>query len=209
MLLISRDAGGRARGAAPGGDCGGGIGGVRQIVYTSFIGIDDPPTRPKCGTIISRPNGSSAPRLGWTMLRDAHYADAMVLMAGPGVMQTGVDQQCRRGREAMVWRDDCIDCAVAVLVGEGTQDALTTLPDPLQSFRDVTALMARATGRRLAYEPVDDEAQYAIFDAMGIPRRPSMTSPSTAFRGTAMTWSRSAGRSVKGSWKSVPTTSSG
>ncbi|KAJ8139212.1 hypothetical protein OY671_007578 [Metschnikowia pulcherrima] len=95
-------------------------------------------------------------------------------MAGPGVMQAGTwISNAGEGREAMVWRDDCIDCAVAVSTGEDHEGRTYDITGPeLQSFRDVTASMAQATGQRSAYEPVDDEAQYAIFDAMGIPRRP-------------------------------------
>lgn len=149
--------------------------GVQQIVYTSFIGIDDPANPAEVRhDHIETERLIRASSCGWTMLRDAHYADAMVLMAGPGVMQAGTwISNAGEGREAMVWRDDCIDCAVAVLTGEGHEGRTYDITGPeLQSFRDVTALMAQATGQRLAYEPVDDEAQYAIFDAMGIPRRP-------------------------------------
>ena len=51
----------------------------------------------------------------WTFLRDAHYADAMILNAGPGFIASGVWlSSTKGGREAMVWREDCVDCAVAV-----------------------------------------------------------------------------------------------
>ena len=149
--------------------------GVRHIVYTSFIGIDDPANPAEVRhDHIETERLIRASGCGWTMLRDAHYADAMVLMAGPGVMQAGQwVSNAGDGREAMVWRDDCIDCAVAVLTGEGHEGCTYDITGPeLQTFREVTALMAQATGRPLAYVPVDDEAQYAIFDAMGIPPRP-------------------------------------
>jgi NAD(P)H dehydrogenase (quinone) len=32
--------------------------------------------------------------------------------------------------------------------------------------------MSEITGRHINYSAVDDEGQYAIFDAMGVPRRP-------------------------------------
>jgi NAD(P)H dehydrogenase (quinone) len=149
--------------------------GVRHILYTSFIGIDDPgnPAEVRHDHIeterLIRASG-----LQWTMLRDAHYADAMIVMAGPGVMQTGKwISNAGAGREAMVWRDDCVECAVAVLTGEGHEGKTYNITGPeLQSFAEVTALMAEVTGKPLEYVPVDDEAQYAMFDAMGIPRRP-------------------------------------
>ena len=77
------------------------------------------------------------------------------------------------GREAMVWRDDCIESAVAVLTGEGHQGQIYNITGPeLQTFREVAAIMAEVTGRVVEYVSLDDEGQYAMFDAMGIPRRP-------------------------------------
>ena len=150
-------------------------GGVRHIAYTSFIGIDDPANPAEV-----RHDHSETERLirasgmEWTMLRDAHYADAMILMAGPGAMASRQwVSNAGHGREAMVWRDDCAECAVAVLAGEGHVGRVYNITGPeLQTFAEVTALMAEITGVPLAYVPVDDAAQYALFDAMGIPRRP-------------------------------------
>lgn len=149
--------------------------GVGHIVYTSFIGIDDPanPAEVRHDHIeteaLMKASGAA-----WTMLRDAHYADAMILMAGIGVMQTGKwFSNAGEGREAMVWRDDCIASAVAVLSGEGHEHRTYNITGPqLQTFREVTALMAEITGKPLEYVSLDDDGQYAMFDAMGIPRRP-------------------------------------
>ena len=149
--------------------------GVAHIVYTSFIGIDDSanPAEVRHDHIeteaLMKASGAA-----WTCLRDAHYADAMILMAGPGVMQSGKwFSNAGEGREAMVWRDDCIESAVAVLTGEGHESRTYNITGPeLQTFREVTELMAEMTGTPLEYVPLDDDAQYAMFDAMGIPRRP-------------------------------------
>ena len=149
--------------------------GVRHVAYTSFIGIDDPANPAEVrhdhiGTeALIRQSG-----LAFTFLRDAHYADAMIVMAGPGVMASGQwISNAGSGREAMVWREDCALCAVAVLAGSGHENRTYDITGPeLQDFAEVTALMAELTGVPLAYVPVDDEAQYAMFDAMGIPRRP-------------------------------------
>jgi len=108
------------------------------------------------------------------MLRDAHYADAMIVMAGPQVMQSGQwVSNAGEGLEAMVWRDDCIASAAAVLLGEGHEGQVYNITGPeLQTFREVAALMAEITGRSVEYVSTTDEQQYAMFDAMGIPRRP-------------------------------------
>ncbi|SFF89883.1 NAD(P)H dehydrogenase (quinone) [Novosphingobium sp. CF614] len=149
--------------------------GIRHIAYTSFIGIDDPANPAEVRhDHIETERLIRASGMPWTMLRDAHYADAMILMAGPGVMASGQwVSNAGHGREAMVWREDCVDCALAVLTGEGHEGRTYDITGPdLQTFGEVTAIMADVTGVPLAYLPVDDDAQYAIFDAMGIPRRP-------------------------------------
>lgn len=149
--------------------------GVAHIVYTSFIGIDDPANPAEVRhDHIETERLIKASGCAWTMLRDAHYADAMILMAGPGVIQSGKwFSNAGNGREAMVWRDDCIESAVAVLTGQGHENRTYDITGPeLQTFDEVAALMAGVVGRPVEYVPLDDEGQYAIFDAMGIPRRP-------------------------------------
>ncbi len=149
--------------------------GVRHIVYTSFIGIDDPANPAEVRhDHIETERLIKASGAKWTMLRDAHYADAMIVMAGPGVIASGQwVSNAGYGKEAMVWRDDCAACAVAVLSGAGHEGQTYNITGPeLQDFAECAAMMAEITGRPVAYVPVDDAAMYAMFDAMGIPRRP-------------------------------------
>jgi NAD(P)H dehydrogenase (quinone) len=149
--------------------------GIKHIVYTSFIGIDDPANPAEVRhDHIETERLIKASGAAWTMLRDAHYADAMILMAGPGAVASGEwVSNAGDGREAMVWREDCAACAVAVLSGVGHEGQTYNITGPeLQTFAECAALMAEITGRPVAYVPVDDAAMYEIFDAMGIPRRP-------------------------------------
>ena len=149
--------------------------GVRHIAYTSFIGIDDPANPAEVRHDHAETEALiRASGMAWTMLRDAHYADAMILMAGPQVMQSGQwVSNAGEGLEAMVWRDDCIASAAAVLTGEGHEGKVYNVTGPeLQTFREVAALMAEITGRPVEYVSTTDEQQYAMFDALGIPRRP-------------------------------------
>ena len=149
--------------------------GVRHVIYTSFIGIDDPANPAEVRhDHIETERLIKASGLQWTMLRDAHYADAMIVMAGPGVMAAREwISNAGNGVEAMVWREDCALCAAAVLTGNGHEGKTYDITGPdMQSFADVTAIMAEVTGVPLTYRAIDDAAQYAMFDAMGIPRRP-------------------------------------
>ena len=150
-------------------------GGVGHIAYTSFIGIDDEANPAEVRhDHIETERAMRRSGMAWTMLRDAHYADAMIVMAGPGVMATRKwVSNSGYGKEAMVWREDCALCAVAVLTGSGHENQMYNITGPeLQDFAEVTALMSEITGVPLEYRSVDDAAQYAMFDAMGIPRRP-------------------------------------
>ncbi len=149
--------------------------GVGHITYTSFIGIDDPANPAEVRhDHIETERLIRASGMDWTMLRDAHYADAMIVMAGPGVIASGQwISNAGAGREAMVWRDDCVASAVAVLTGDDHAGKIYNITGPdLQTFAEIAADMSAITGCPIAYVATDDEGQYAMFDAMGIPRRP-------------------------------------
>ncbi len=149
--------------------------GVKHIHYTSFIGIDDEANPAEVRhDHIETERLIRASGMAWTMLRDAHYADAMILMAGPGVMAAGSwPHNWGDGREAMVWRADCVAAAVAVLAGEGHAGQIYNITGPeLQTCAEMAALLSEITGVPVASVPLTDEEQYGVFDAMGIPRRP-------------------------------------
>jgi NAD(P)H dehydrogenase (quinone) len=149
--------------------------GVRHLTYTSFIGIDDPANPAEVRhDHIETERAIKASGLAWTMLRDAHYADAMIVMAGPGTMQSRRwVSNAGAGREAMVWRDDCVASAEAVLTGAGHAGQTYNITGPeLQTFAEVTAILSAVTGVPIDYVSTSDAEQYAMFDAMGIPRRP-------------------------------------
>ncbi len=149
--------------------------GVKHIAYTSFIGIDDDTNPAEVRhDHIETERLIRASGMAWTMLRDAHYADAMIIMAGPGMMASkSWPHNWGDGREAMVWRDDCAACAVAVLTGEGHEGQVYNITGPeLQTCAELAALVSEITGTQIASVPLTDEEQYGMFDAMGIPRRP-------------------------------------
>ena len=147
---------------------------VRHIVYTSFVNVE--PSNPAIVTIDHREteNLIRASGLAFTFLRDAHYADAMILNAGPGFIASGVWlTSTQGGREAMVWREDCVDCAVAVLTQDGHENKTYPVTGPnRESFAEVAAMLAEVTGRPIRLVETDDAGMYAHFDALGIPREP-------------------------------------
>ena len=75
------------------------------------------------------------------------------------------------GKIALVAHDDCVQCAVAVLSGEGHENATYHITGPeLLSYRDMAEMTARISNRPVEYVVVSDEEMFAIFDAIGVPR---------------------------------------
>jgi NAD(P)H dehydrogenase (quinone) len=148
--------------------------GVGHIVYTSFVNVE--PANPAIVTIDHRETEYliKASGVAYTFLRDAHYADAMILNAGPGFIASGVWLTSTEGaREAMVWREDCVDCAVAVLTQEGHENKAYPITGPnRESFAEVAAMLREITGHPVKLVETDDAAMYAHFDSLGIPREP-------------------------------------
>jgi NAD(P)H dehydrogenase (quinone) len=148
--------------------------GVQHIAYTSFVDIS-----PENPAIVTRDHSETealikASGMAWTMLRDAHYADAMILNAGPGFIASGIWMTSTKGaKEAMVWRDDCVDSAVAVLTGTGHENKAYQITGPAcESFAEVVAMMNEIVGCQIKLVETDDDGMYALFDSMGIPREP-------------------------------------
>jgi NAD(P)H dehydrogenase (quinone) len=98
----------------------------------------------------------------------------MILNAGPGFIASGVWlTSTQGGREAMVWREDCVDCAVAVMTQDGHENEVYPVTGPnRESFAEVAAMLAEVTGRPIRMVETDDAGMYAHFDALGIPREP-------------------------------------
>lgn len=148
--------------------------GVRHIAYTSVVGIS--PDNP---ALIIKDHGPTEEMMrtsgmAWTALRDQHYADAMIVNMGPNFVQSGVWlSSTAGGREAPVWREDCVNSAVSVLTGEGHENRIYNITGPeLLDFRQFAGMMSELSGRRIDYVETDDEGMYAMFDDMGIPREP-------------------------------------
>lgn len=148
--------------------------GVKRIVYTSFVDVSE--NNPAIVTRDHREteNLIKASGAAWTFLRDAQYAEAMILNAGPGFIASGTWlTSTAGGKEAMVWRDDCVACAVAVLTGNGHENKAYQITGPaLEDFSEIVDMMNEIIGCNVALTQTDDAGMYAMFDAMGIPREP-------------------------------------
>lgn len=150
--------------------------GVRQIAYTSIISAEKP-DNPAIVKLDHRATELALMECGaeWTFLRDNQYGDAMADAAMPVALAAGVWQtNWGQGRVGFVARADCVACAAAVLTqdGHGNKAYDVTGPEAL-TFRDVAALAGEIRGRPLPTEDISDEQNYAVFDAIGVPREAS------------------------------------
>jgi NAD(P)H dehydrogenase (quinone) len=148
--------------------------GVGHVVYTSFVNVD--PRNPAIVTVdhCETEKLIEASGMAWTFLRDAHYADAMILTAAPGFIASGMWlTSSAGGREAMVWREDCVDCAVAVLCKDGHESRAYPITGPKsETFAEVAAMLSEVSGHPIELVDTDDAGMYAHFDSLGIPREP-------------------------------------
>lgn len=174
MLLISTDAvGGKRllqhRAAIDAAKAAG----VQHVVYTSFVGVvpENPAisaTEHVATEAMIRDSG-----MAWTFLRDSQYSEAIALFAAPGALMSGVWLAASgEGQIALVSREDCIECAVAVLRSSGHEGQAYDITGPeLLSYRDCAALAAEFGGKPVHYQVCSDEEKLAFFDSLGVPRR--------------------------------------
>jgi len=147
--------------------------GVEHIVYTSFVGVDDPDNP----AIVVRDHRETerllrSSGMTWTMLRDSQYADAMVQGVAPMALGSGTWRSTAgEGRIAFVTRDDCVACAVAVMTGDGHENRVYNITGTERlRFRDVAEVLSRCADRAIDYQDITANELFAMFDAMGVPR---------------------------------------
>jgi NAD(P)H dehydrogenase (quinone) len=174
MLLISTDAvGGKRLLQHRAAVAAAKAAGVRHVVYTSFVGAV--PENPAISATehVATEAMLRASGMAWTFLRDSQYSEAIALFAAPGALMSGVWLAASgEGQIALVSREDCIECAVAVMSGSGHENQAYDITGPeLLSYRDCAALAAEFGGKPVHYQVCGDDEKLAFFDSLGVPRR--------------------------------------
>lgn len=148
--------------------------GVRHIVYTSVAGIHPRnPTLSASDHIVTEAD-LRACGLGYTILRDATYAEVFPTVAAAPALRSGRFHHVRgNGRFAPVSRRDIARCAARCLLEPDLHRGATyEISGPeLLTFRQVVALMSTNFGVPIEYIECTVEERYAQLDAMGVPRR--------------------------------------
>lgn len=150
--------------------------GVRQVVYTSLLGVRKPGNPSVEGfDHIATERMIEASGLSWTHLRNSLYSEAVATaMAVPALLAGHKPENAGEGRVPVVSRDDCAAIAVGVLTQDGHANTAYDVTGPdLWTLPDAMALVSEMSGKPIVIEPVDDEGMYAYFDSLGVPRTAS------------------------------------
>lgn len=147
--------------------------GVKHIVYTSTAGIHPQnPTLSASDHIVTEDDLRRC-GIGYTIMRNACYAEVFPTIAAQPVLRSGEWVQVEgNGKLAPISKNDIARTAVACMLDPSRHDGAVyevTGPD-LVSFRDIAAMASDVYGVPIRYMPVSVDERYAMFDAMGVPR---------------------------------------
>ncbi|MFF5468927.1 SDR family oxidoreductase [Streptomyces achromogenes] len=108
--------------------------------------------------------------LPYTLLRNGWYHENYTEHLAPVLEHGAVVQAAGDGRVSSAARADYAAAAVAVLTGEGHENATYELGgDEAWSFAEYAAELSRQTGREIAYQPVSVADLTGILTGAGLP----------------------------------------
>lgn len=147
--------------------------GVKQIIYTSLVNAADEsnPSVEKIDHIYTEEYIKRS-GLDYIFLRNSQYAEAMITnyftyVKGDGVLKNSQGD----GKMAYVSRKDCAKAVAFSIASNNYQEAILNINGPERmTISEFIAIGNRVTGNHVTYEEITDEENYAIFDAMGVPR---------------------------------------
>ena len=148
--------------------------GIKKIIYTSLVNADDEsmPSIEKIDHIYTE-NYIKDAGLDYIFMRNSQYAEAMITNYFTYVhLNAPLTNNQGDGLMAYISRKDC---AKAVAYGlhrafEYGNVALNINGPELMTIKQFIEYGNKATGNHVIYKFITDEDNYAVFDAMGVPR---------------------------------------
>jgi NAD(P)H dehydrogenase (quinone) len=148
--------------------------GIQHIVYTSVAGIHPRnPTLSASDHIVTEVDLRNS-GLGFTALRNQTYAEVFPTVAAQPALRTGKWVQIAgNGMISPVSKRDIALCAATCLLEPDRHNgAIYEITGPqLLTFREIAAMAAEIYGIPIEYVQVSEQQRFAMFDAMGIPRK--------------------------------------
>ncbi|APB68923.1 nucleoside-diphosphate sugar epimerase [Paenibacillus polymyxa] len=147
--------------------------GVKQIIYTSLVNAADEsnPSIEKLDHVYTEDYIKSV-GLDYIFLRNSQYAEAMVTNYFTYVKSDGVLKNNQGdGKMAYISRKDCAKAVAYALAASNYHEAILNINGPeLITMSNFIEIGNEVTGHHITYKQITDEENYAIFDAMGVPR---------------------------------------
>ncbi|MDV7758602.1 NmrA family NAD(P)-binding protein [Liquorilactobacillus mali] len=147
--------------------------GVKKIIYTSLVNAADPnnPSIEKIDHAFTEEYIKKS-GLDYIFLRNSQYAEAMITNYFTFVHQgSNLQNNQGDGKMAYISRKDCAKAvAYALLADDLHHKVLNINGKQLMTISDFIEIGNKETGNHVKYQFISDEENYAIFDAMGVPR---------------------------------------
>lgn len=147
--------------------------GVKKIIYTSLVNAADP-TNPSVEKIDHAYTEAyiEASGLDYIFLRNSQYAEAMITNYFTFVhMNAPLSNSQGDGKMAYISRKDCAKAVAHALVADDIHHSIQNINGPeLLTMAEFVEIGNQVTGNNITYKAITDEENYAIFDAMGVPR---------------------------------------
>ncbi len=151
--------------------------GVRQIAYTSWLGISKGDTQGIATDHVATEELLRQSGVAYTFLRNSIYMDSLVTRAAKMVADGKASIPPGELLLGYVTRGDCAAAAAAVLASPGHDNKIYDITGPaLIGVRDIAAAATAATGKAIMLVPADP----------GAPPARSFAGPSLAVTSTAV-----------------------
>ncbi len=145
--------------------------GVKHVIYTSLMnpGPDSPVTLAPDHDATEK--ALEASQMGWTVLRENIYTEGVLGVIKQAIQLGGLYSAAGDGRTAYITREDCAQCAAAVLASsfEGRRTLDITGPEAL-SRADMAAIASEISGKTIPYVPLTVEVLKQNLLAAGLPQ---------------------------------------
>jgi NAD(P)H dehydrogenase (quinone) len=150
--------------------------GVKQIAYTSYIGITRGDLEGLAANHQQTENDLKASGVPWTMLRNSIYMDGLLRQGAQMVADGKATIPPNESPIGYITRADCAAAAAAVLTTRGTENKAFDITGPaLLGVREIAAAASEVTGRKI------DVAQGDASTRPGF-GRPAMAFTTTHFK---------------------------
>ncbi len=147
--------------------------GVKHILYTSFVRIDESDASPiafVAQTHILTENLIHESGIPYTILRNNLYMDFVPVFIGEKVLETGVYWPAGNTPGAYALREEMAEASANVLTGSGHENKTYNISNTSAwTFQQVADTISKASGKTIGYISPSQEEYKAVLTQAGVP----------------------------------------